>query len=238
VGDADVVGHLHRRLIAFDLDGTLIDSRRDLTDSANQLIEECGGVPLSEEAIGLMIGEGAALLVRRALAAAALPERPDSVARFLAIYDTRLLNHTVAYEGIPEALEAASQAAAVAVLTNKPLAPARRLLDALGLGGRVGSVVGGDGPFPRKPDPTSLQALMAEAGADGAGTLMVGDSAIDLETARRAGVKCCLTAFGFGAVTIQPDRLTGDEWVVQHASELPAVFEAFAAAATKITKTV
>jgi phosphoglycolate phosphatase-like HAD superfamily hydrolase len=90
-------------LIAFDLDGTLIDSRRDLADAANALIAELGGEPLSEDAIGSMVGEGAAVLVRRALRAARVLEPPDAVARFLALYDTRLLNHTRLYDGVIDA---------------------------------------------------------------------------------------------------------------------------------------
>ncbi len=101
MGNADVVGHLHR-LIAFDLDGTLIDSRRDLADSANQLIEELGGQPLTEEQIGGMVGEGAALLVRRALMAAGRGERAHALERFLEIYDERLLNHTRVYDGVAD----------------------------------------------------------------------------------------------------------------------------------------
>src|SRR5207244_12921881 len=98
MGDAKVVGHVHGRLIAFDLDGTLVDSRRDLTDSANQLIEELGGTQLAEERIGRMIGEGAAILVRRALEAAGLHDRPGALARLRAIYRTPLRGIPTAYQ--------------------------------------------------------------------------------------------------------------------------------------------
>ena len=225
------MGHVHRRLIAFDLDGTIVDSRRDLTDSANQLIDELGGAPQSEDAVGLMVGEGAALLVSRALAAAGLGDRLGGLARFLEIYDARLLQHTVPYEGIRDALHAARACARVAVLTNKPLRPTERILDALDLRSLVDEVVGGDGPHPRKPDPASLLALIQGAGATPARALLVGDSAIDLETARRAAVRCCLAKYGFGRVTIRADRLTGDltgaEWTVERPAELQAVFDAF-----------
>ena len=95
-----------RRLIVFDLDGTLVDSRRDLADAANALIIERGGTPLPEEAIGRMVGDGAAMLVRRALSAAGLAPGDTSLPRFLELYDTRLLRTTRAYPGIPEALQA------------------------------------------------------------------------------------------------------------------------------------
>src|SRR5687767_6860494 len=155
-----------RRLIAFDLDGTLIDSRRDLADSANALIVELGGTPLTEDAIARMVGDGAAMLVRRALTAAGL--RPDvrvALARFLEIYDTRLLNHTRAYPGIEDAVRDARTLGRVVVLTNKPKKPSEVILEGLGLRGLFDDVIGGDGPLPRKPDPAGLQRLMDDAGA-------------------------------------------------------------------------
>ena len=219
-----------QRLIAFDLDGTLIDSRRDLTDSANELIVELGGQPLSEEVVGLMVGEGARLLVQRALHAAGLGDPPGALERFLAIYDTRLMHHTRCYDGVPEAIEAARQVAVVTLLTNKPLAPTLRILDALGLREIFASVIGGDSAFPhafpRKPDPASLLEQIRLARSSVERTLLVGDSAIDRETARRAGVRCCLVRYGFGRVTLPDDVQPGDGWIVDHASELPGVFAA------------
>ncbi len=221
------MGHVHRRLIAFDLDGTLVDSRQDLADSANQLVAELGGRPLTTEAVVGMIGEGAALLVQRAVAAAGLPEQQDALPRFLDIYDTRLLNHTRLYPGIADAVAHARTHARVAVLTNKPLRPSYRILEALGVRELFDDVIGGDGPHPRKPDPASLQALMARAAAAPVGTLLVGDSRIDRETARRAGARCCLLSYGFGF----PDDPGRDgEWIVADAAALPGVFEQFATA--------
>lgn len=191
------MGHLHR-LIAFDLDGTLIDSRRDLADSANQLIEELGGQALTEEEIGGMVGDGAALLVRRAMRAAGRGERAHALERFLEIYDRRLLTHTRLYDGVADVVRGARAHARLTVLTNKPIAPTERILSALGLRDAFDEVVGGDGALPRKPDPAALQAMMTSAGATAAETLLVGDSAIDLETARRAGARCCLVSYGFG----------------------------------------
>jgi phosphoglycolate phosphatase len=191
------VGHLHR-LIAFDLDGTLIDSRRDLAESANQLIEELGGQPLTEEQIGGMVGEGAGLLVRRALKASGRGDRGRALERFLEIYDERLLDRTRLYDGIADVVRRAGAHARLAVLTNKPTAPTERILAALGLRDAFAEVIGGDGPYPRKPDPAGLGAMMASAGAIARDTLLVGDSPIDLETARAAGVACCLVSYGFG----------------------------------------
>lgn len=227
MGDPDLVGDVHR-LIAFDLDGTLIDSRRDLADSANDLIVELGGAPLTEEAIGDMVGEGAGVLVRRALAAAGVDERPDALPRFLTLYDKRLLNHTHAYAGVEQAVRAAREQGRVALLTNKPRGPSERILEGLGLRDLFDDIVGGDGPLPRKPDPAALLALMEAAGADETTTLMVGDSAIDHQTALNAGVRCCLVSFGYGFASFSRDRLTGREWIADDAESLIDVIREFA----------
>lgn len=226
MGNPDVVGDI-RRLIAFDLDGTLVDSRRDLADSANELIEELGGQPLTVDAIGRMVGEGARVLVHRALTAAGLGDPPGGLARFMEIYDRRLLNHTVAYDGMLDVVRYARTHARLAVLTNKPLAPSEQILTALGMRELFDEVIGGDGDHPRKPDPGGLRALMRRAGTSAASTLMVGDSWVDHETAHRAAARCCLTTYGFGYVTFPAERLTGDEWIVSAPQELVAVIDAF-----------
>lgn len=221
---------VHGRLIAFDLDGTLIDSRRDLADSANELIVELGGRPLDEEAIGRMVGEGARVLVRRALTAAGLRDARQPLARFLEIYDRRLVDHTRAYDGVDDAVCLARRHARVVVLTNKPLAPSLRILDALGLRDLFDEVVGGDNPLGRKPDPAALLALMRAAGASPATTLLVGDSEVDYETAQRAGAKCCLATFGFGFANFRRDRLAGDEWLAPDTRALAEAIDRFASA--------
>jgi phosphoglycolate phosphatase len=214
-------------LVVFDLDGTLIDSRKDLADSANQLILELGGSHLPEEAIGQMVGEGAAVLVKRALAAVRVPETSAALARFLDIYDHRLLVHTRAYDGITEVLQSVRSYARLAVLTNKPARPSDRILVGLGLRELFEEVIGGDGPWPRKPDPASLLAMIERSGATQETTLLVGDSITDLETASRAGVRCSLAAYGFGYPSLPPARLTGNEWIANSPSELRDVIERF-----------
>jgi phosphoglycolate phosphatase len=209
------------RLVVFDLDGTLIDSRRDLTDSANELVVERGGRPLPAGDIARMVGEGAALLVRRALTAAALPFADADVARFLEIYSSRLLETTRPYPGMREALEELATDVTLAVLTNKPLAPALVLLDALDLSPFISTTVGGDGDFPRKPDPASLRHLIEAHGATPQATVMVGDTRIDFETAANARTHVCLTRYGFGYEQFDASRLTGREALVDAPSEIP-----------------
>jgi len=220
------VGNVHR-LIAFDLDGTLIDSRRDLADSANDLIVTLGGTPLPEDAIAAMVGEGATLLVRRALTAAGLAEPPDAVERFLGSYDARLLNHTRLYPGVADVVRLAREHARVVVLTNKPKHPSERILAGLGVRELFDDVVGGDGPLPRKPDPAALLALSDVAGAQPASTLMVGDSPIDYRTAMNAGARCCLVSFGFGFTAFagaRPDAA----WIAPDAEALAEIVRKFA----------
>jgi len=215
------------RLVAFDLDGTLVDSRRDLAESANQMVIELGGRPLAEETVVGMVGEGASVLVRRALAAAGLPDSPAALDRFLEIYDERLLHSTVVYPGMPEVVESARRSARTAVLTNKPLRHTERLLEGLGIRPLFDDVVGGDGPHPRKPSPGGLRALIAAAGATQESTLMVGDSMVDDETARNAGVRCCLVTWGFGFSRIPPGTLPSDQQVADNAADLAAIIERF-----------
>jgi phosphoglycolate phosphatase len=208
-------------LIVFDLDGTLIDSRRDIAEAANTLLEECGAAPLPEERIGRMVGDGAATLVARALAAVGMAAPPDALERFVAIYGRRLLRHTRPYPGIPDVLSQLSQRAALALLTNKPLAATREILEGLDLARYFGaSVIGGDGPFPRKPSPSGLQHLAAAVGAPADATMLVGDSAIDWRTARAASTAICLARYGFGFESVPVSELGPADRLIDAPEEL------------------
>ena len=204
------------RLFVFDLDGTLVDSRRDIADAANALLVSCGAAPIPEERLGRMVGEGAATLVARAFKESGVERPADALPRYLAFYDERLLNHTRPYQGIPRLLEALASRTALAVLTNKPIASTRRILDGLDLSRHFppDAVLGGDGPFPRKPDPTALLHLAARAGAEPDRTLLVGDSAVDWRTARAAGTRVCLARYGFGFDSIRVPELAPEELVI------------------------
>lgn len=210
-------------LVVFDLDGTLVDSRTDLARATNALVRELGGRPLAEDAVAGMVGEGAGVLVRRALDAAGLdPATPGALERFLALYDERLLDNTRPYPGMAETLAALASGRPLAVLTNKPAEATARILDALHLRGYFGAVVGGDSSHGRKPDPAALEHLAREAGAGIARTLMVGDSDIDLRTARAAGARICLCRYGFG-YRFGPGAFRGDEWFIDEPRGLLAL---------------
>ncbi len=215
-------------LIVFDLDGTLIDSVGDLASSASDLVTRFGGRALDRTQVGSMVGEGAALLVRRALEAGGVnPETPGALEQFLEIYSHRLLETTTAYAGIPEALQMASRRARLAVVTNKPLEPSQKILDALGLRSYFDAVIGGDGPHGRKPDPRGLLQL-----ADGSRTvLLVGDSPIDWRTAMAAGCGFGWARYGFGAARFDggsPDT----PYVLDRPRDLAAVLDRFSAVMT------
>ena len=231
MGDADFVRRVHgilrglSRLIVFDLDGTLVDSRRDLAESANALLAEHGCAALPEDAIGRMVGDGAATLVARAFEAAGSVPPPDALTRFLAIYNSRLLKFTRAYPGIHDALAALGARAQLAVLTNKPRHATWEILDALDLARHFppAQVLGGDGPFPRKPDPAGLHHLIREAAATPGDTTMVGDSVIDWRTARAAGAHVCLARYGFGFEGFPIADLSRDDRLVDQADQLVEV---------------
>jgi phosphoglycolate phosphatase len=214
-------------LLVFDLDGTLVDSGRDIADTGNALLASYGAAPLDEARVIGMVGEGAATLVARLMAARGITVKPaEALARFLALYDERLLVHTRPYIGISEALDELRGWARLAVLTNKPAAATMRILEGLRLRPFFEWVIGGDGPIARKPDPAGLHWLMREAGVDGTRTVMIGDSVIDLRTSRTAGTHVCLTRYGFGFATCRSDAFRGDEVFVDAASELPRVLRA------------
>jgi phosphoglycolate phosphatase len=210
-------------LVVFDLDGTLIDSRLDLAESTNEMLESYGAAPRPIDEVAGMVGEGAKVLVERALAAAGRnPHEPGALDRFRTIYDRRLLIHTVPYPGIPDVVRDIARRTPLAVLSNKPEAPTRRLLDAFDLSPHFQWVQGGDSAFPRKPDPAGLLHVIRAAGAAPATSLFVGDSMIDVRTARAAAVPVAVVLYGFGG-------LRGDLALEPHeatASDVPALASA------------
>jgi phosphoglycolate phosphatase len=210
------------QLFVFDLDGTLVDSRQDIADAANELLASCGAAPIEEARLGRMVGDGAATLVARAFAAAGVTPPADALEHYLEIYRRRLLDHTRPYPGVPEVLASLASRATLGVLTNKPLAATRLILDGLDLSRYFSeaAVIGGDGPFPRKPDPGGLRHLAAVTMTSLDHTVLVGDSVIDWRTARAAPVPMCVARYGFGFEAFEKDELNQAECVIDSAVEL------------------
>ena len=208
-------------LIVFDLDGTLIDSIGDLVTAVNRLVTERGGRTLSHAEVAGMVGEGASLLIDRAFSAAGVAgDAVLALPRFLEIYDGVLPGTTRPYPGVPETIDALAGVAPMAVLTNKPTGASRKILAQCGLERHFCEVIGGDGPWRRKPDPEGLLYLVSAAGATPGETWMVGDSMVDLRTAHAAGTRACLVRYGFGFATFDAGLLRGGEAFVDHPLEL------------------
>ena len=213
-------------ILVFDLDGTLVDSARDLADSIGELLEGYGADPLPLSEVIAMVGEGAPILVRRALARAGLGAGPDdALATFMRIYDRRLINHTAAYPGVVEALGVALHRGPLAVLTNKPLGPTIGILESLGLRGFFSRIIGGDGEYGRKPDPAGLLALQALA--PGEQLVMIGDSPADWHTAEAANVPFVFARYGFGAGKFGSTP-PNTPFVIDHARDIERALAAIA----------
>src|SRR5438270_3705490 len=191
-------------LLIFDLDGTLIDSSQDLAISMNATREHMGMPALDPNLIFSYVGNGAPTLVRRAMGPHASEEAiAEALSFFLKFYRVHALEHTRLYDGVRETIRAlADQNHAMAVLTNKPVRISTDIIAALGLSGEFPKVYGGDSFPMKKPDPIGINALIEEAGAAREQTMMIGDSSVDIQTARNAGVASCGVEWGF-----QPETL-------------------------------
>jgi len=208
-------------LIVFDLDGTLVDSIHDLAEAASDLSERHGGPRLDDETVCRLVGEGAEVLVERVMARAGLAAPPPgALQEFLELYERRMFDTTRAYPGVCDTLRALADTHAMALLTNKPEDSARKVLAHTGLDGFFRHLVFGDGELGRKPDPAGLVWLMARHGAPARRTVLVGDSEVDLATARAAGVRVCLARYGFGFIRVEPASLRGDEWYLDQPQDL------------------
>ena len=195
------------KLLIFDLDGTLIDSRQDLVNSVNAALHSLGREELPSDEIAAMVGDGAPTLVRRALGNTvdeALLRR--GLEFFLIYYRAHKLDHTHLYDGIPAALDTLQTASGLprvmSVLTNKPVNPSRAIVDALGIGPKFVSVYGGNSFETKKPDPLGIKTILAETGVHPEEAIMIGDSAVDVLTGRAAGTWTCGVTYGFAPHTL------------------------------------
>jgi phosphoglycolate phosphatase len=188
------------RALIFDLDGTLIDSKRDLIHSVNAMLVEMGRERLGEETISGYIGHGAPLLVSRALGANAQEEElRRGLQFFLAYYEQHKLDSTCAYPGVADTLaELAKKQVPMAVLTNKPVRISVRILEALELAEYFRVVYGGNSFETKKPDPFGANKILGEFGTAASEVMIVGDSEVDVQTARNAGAIAVAVDYGFG----------------------------------------
>jgi phosphoglycolate phosphatase len=186
-------------LLIFDLDGTLIDSRLDLAHSVNATRSEMGKGHLPHEVIYSYVGNGAPVLIRRAMGPGAPDEEVAAALEFfLAYYKQHAVDYTQLYPGVKESLEGLSKAGlALAVLTNKPVRISQAIIEHFGLSGMIRQTYGGNSFQQKKPDPIGISTLREEFGASRDETWMVGDSYVDVQTARNAGVAVCGVTYGF-----------------------------------------
>jgi phosphoglycolate phosphatase len=186
------------RAIIFDLDGTLIDSKRDLIHSVNAMMEEMHRPQLAAEVISGYIGHGAPQLVARALGGTATEEElKHGLQFFLSYYEEHKMDYTSAYPGVPETLSQLGHIP-IAVLTNKPVRISVRILQALGLADRFRVIYGGNSFETKKPDPLGAKTILRDLNVEPAEALIVGDSEVDVQTARNAGTRAAAVNYGFG----------------------------------------
>jgi phosphoglycolate phosphatase len=195
------------KLLIFDLDGTLIDSRLDLIHSVNAMLKHFGRPELPGDVIASYVGDGAPMLVRRALG----DPRNEGVIKeglehFLAYYRVHKLDHTHVYDGIKEMLDGIRNSNGIprrmAVLSNKPVIPSRAIVEALGLAEFFTHVYGGNSFSTKKPDPKGAQTILKETKSRPEETLMVGDSSVDVITGRNANLWTCGVTYGFAPHTL------------------------------------
>jgi phosphoglycolate phosphatase len=186
------------RALIFDLDGTLIDSKQDLIRSVNEMLVEMGRETLHEDTISGYIGHGAPQLIGRALGNGATEEERERALKFfLAHYEEHKLDSTCAYPGVAEALHELCEFP-MAVLTNKPVRVSKRILEGLGLAKYFRAVYGGNSFETKKPDPQGAKKILEEFGTAAGEAMMIGDSEVDVQTARNAGTLVAAVNYGFG----------------------------------------
>lgn len=199
-------------LLIFDLDGTLVDSRLDLANAVNATRTHMGMAPLENARVYSYVGNGAPALIRRSLGEqAGEAELQEGLEYFLEYYREHDLDHTVLYPGVKESLDRLRAAGKhMAVLTNKPVRMSRAIVEGLGVGSHFFQVYGGNSFEFKKPNPIGVEVLRREVGAAREVTMMVGDSSVDVRTARNALIPCCGVTYGFQPETLAdpaPDLL-------------------------------
>lgn len=199
------------KLLIFDLDGTLVDSRQDLANSINAMLRNYHRPELPADVIASYIGDGAPTLVRRSLGFIddhnPTPKEEefieDALVFFLEYYRDHKLDFTYVYDGVAEALKAiGGNGRVLAVLSNKPVNPSRAIVNALGLGPFFKSVYGGNSFETKKPDPLGVKVLLDESGVSAEEAVIIGDSDVDVLTARNAGIWSVGVTYGLSPETL------------------------------------
>ncbi len=216
------------KLVIFDLDGTLIDSRLDLVHSVNAALRHIQRPELPDNVIASYVGDGAPILIQRALGGEAIDESlvRKGLEFFLTYYREHKLDHTTVYPGIREALVSIQNSSngkprQMAVLSNKPVNPSRAIVEALGLGQHFTQIYGGNSFATKKPEPEGALKLLTEAGVRPDQAAIVGDSHVDIRTGHNAGLWTVAVTYGFAPHTLE---LETPDVVVDHPSELAEVF--------------
>jgi phosphoglycolate phosphatase len=218
------------KLVIFDLDGTLVDSRLDLVHSVNAALRHIGRRELPDDVIASYVGDGAPILIQRALGGEAVDEAlvRKGLEYFLSYYREHKLDHTTVYPGIAKALAAIQRSAngqhrTMAVLSNKPVNPSRAIVEELGLGQFFAHVYGGNSFPSKKPDPEGARKLLTEIGIGPEQAAMVGDSHVDVRTGRNAGLWTIGVTYGFATHAFEDEP---PDVLVDSPQELAAVFAA------------
>ncbi|MCZ6602761.1 MAG: HAD-IA family hydrolase [Planctomycetota bacterium] len=206
--------------ILFDLDGTLIDSREDITASVNEVRGLCELPAYSVEAVSKMVGLGIRVLLGKALGENSSLPMDEAVAKFREHYEEHCLDRTRLYDGVEQTLDALS-AYSMGVVSNKPERFCRMILDGLGVAGRFGVILGGDSTSEKKPHPEPVYKAMISLGAKPPGVILVGDSPVDVTAGRQAGVRTC--AVTYGLVEKEALREAGPNHLIDSITELPAL---------------
>jgi phosphoglycolate phosphatase len=230
------------KLVIFDLDGTLIDSRLDLVHAVNAALRHIGRPELPDDVIASYVGDGAPILIQRALGGEAVDQAVvrKGVEFFLSYYREHKLDHTTVYAGIADALTTIQNSAGsnssgpsktgpskngaprkMAVLSNKPVVPSRAIVEALGLGRFFSQIYGGNSFATKKPDPEGARKLLEEYGVPAQQAAMIGDSHVDVSTGRNAGMVTVGVTYGFAPHTLNDDP---PDVLVDDPRELAALF--------------
>jgi phosphoglycolate phosphatase len=210
------------KVLIFDLDGTLIDSKLDLAHSVNAMLEHMGRASLPHEIIWSYVGNGAPLLIRRALGEGVTDtEAQRGLEFFLAYYREHMLDNTVPYPGVPEGL-ALLRSHPMAVLTNKPVRFSGWILEGLNLLSYFRYVYGGNSFERKKPDATGVGVLLRDFGASPHEAMMIGDSDVDVRTARNAGIWSCGVSYGLGTDSL---RACPPDLMIDSLLELPGYLQ-------------